>query len=53
MIITRSRKESINIKTLDNHNEWFLIQTNYDYWIKQPAFDDRLTSALNVYLLSS
>ncbi|CAF4199013.1 unnamed protein product, partial [Adineta steineri] len=46
IIISRSRQTSVNIKTLDTNNQWYLIQTNYDNWRKQPSIDDRLTPAI-------
>ena len=46
MILTRSRKESIDITRLKDDHRWFLIQTNHDHWQKQPDFDDRLTPAI-------
>jgi len=46
VIITRARKESEDIKTLGKDNLWFLAQTNYDNWKKQPIFDDRLTPCI-------
>ncbi|CAF1466678.1 unnamed protein product [Adineta ricciae] len=45
-IITRSRKSSDDIKVLGRDNLWFLAQTNYDNWKKQPFFDDRLTPCI-------
>ncbi len=46
MIITRSRNGSDDIKPLGKDNLWFLAETNYDNWKKQPIFDDRLTPCI-------
>ncbi|CAF1133948.1 unnamed protein product [Rotaria magnacalcarata] len=45
-IITRSRIGSDDIKVLGKDNLWFIAQTNYDNWKKQPIFDDRLTPCI-------
>jgi len=34
------------MKILGEDNQWFLIQTNYDNWRKQPTLDDRVTPAI-------
>jgi len=46
VIITRARNGSDDIKVLGKDNLWFLAQTNYDNWKKQPIFDDRLTPCI-------
>lgn len=46
MIITRTRNGSDDIKILGKDNLWFLAQTNYDNWKKQPIYDDRLTPCI-------
>jgi acid ceramidase len=46
VIITRARNESVDIKPLGKDNLWFLIETNYDNWKKQPIYDDRLTPCI-------
>lgn len=47
MIITRTRTGVDDIKTLGRDNMWFIAQTNYDNWKKQPIFDDRLTPCID------
>lgn len=46
VIITRSRNGSDDIKPLGKDNLWFVVETNYDNWKKQPIFDDRLTPCI-------
>ncbi|CAF2405510.1 unnamed protein product [Rotaria sp. Silwood2] len=46
VIITRSRNGPDDIKPLGRDNLWFIAQTNYDNWKKQPIFDDRLTPCI-------
>eukprot|EP00730_Choanoeca_flexa_P017887 TRINITY_DN8660_c0_g2_i1.p1 TRINITY_DN8660_c0_g2~~TRINITY_DN8660_c0_g2_i1.p1 ORF type:complete len:391 (+),score=101.35 TRINITY_DN8660_c0_g2_i1:48-1175(+) len=43
-IITRSTNESLHLWTLENNahgTDFFVLETNYDNWVKPPFFDDR------------
>ncbi|CAF1137068.1 unnamed protein product [Rotaria sordida] len=46
VVITRDRTKTVNITRLGKDNLWFVIETNYDNWKKQPIFDDRLTPCI-------
>jgi acid ceramidase len=39
-IISRSREQAVNVLPLKEPN-WFLLQTNYDNWVKPPFYDNR------------
>ena len=40
LLITRDRLAALDKLSLSRHTFWYLVQTNYDYWIKEPN-DDR------------
>ncbi|KRX52741.1 Acid ceramidase, partial [Trichinella sp. T9] len=44
-VITRSRKEALDIRNLDKNraDSWYLLQTNYDPWETPSPLDDRRT----------
>ncbi|CAF1173525.1 unnamed protein product [Rotaria sordida] len=46
VVITRDRTKVVNITRMGKDNLWFVIETNYDNWKKQPFFDDRLTPCI-------
>ncbi|CAF4624720.1 unnamed protein product [Rotaria sp. Silwood1] len=46
VVITRERTKVVNITRMGQDNLWFVIETNYDNWKKQPFFDDRLTPCI-------
>ncbi len=49
-IITRGGPDSYNLWTIANnlHNtNYYVIETNYDHWVKPPFFDNRLTPAMD------
>jgi beta subunit of N-acylethanolamine-hydrolyzing acid amidase/Linear amide C-N hydrolases, choloylglycine hydrolase family len=43
-VITRSRNYVTDLIELDE-TRWFIVQTNYDHWLPQPAHDDRYSPA--------
>merc|ERR1712232_1132857 len=50
-VVTRnSTAEGTDVLRLQNgypsEKPWFLVETNYDHWLKPPAWDDRRDSAI-------
>lgn len=42
-IITRNTTSALNVARIDNNDEWFLVQTNYDRWLADDVTDPRRT----------
>ena len=43
-LITRDRLAALDKLSLSRHTFWYLVQTNYDYWIKEPSDDRKETT---------
>ena len=49
-VITRNQTHSIKLWTLDNSTnylDWFLVETNYDWWLPPKPTDDRRDPAIS------
>lgn len=44
-VITRDRNSTVNVWNM-NETEWYLVETNYDHWLPDPAKDDRRCALL-------
>ena len=42
-VITRDREKTVDVWEMNSvpDHPWFVLQTNYDHWVKPPFFDDR------------
>lgn len=47
VIIERNRKDINNITYINQENEWFIVQTNYDRGVPDPSTDERRIPAEN------
>lgn len=44
-VITRSREKAIDVWRMDQANNWYILETNYDHWENPLFLDDRRTPA--------
>jgi len=44
-VVTRNRTDAADVWSLQEANQWWLVETNYDHWLPDPPSDPRATVA--------